>query len=108
MVRFIRQHPLLRPTTATTLLPAYFFDSCPLGRDIAFPRSLDLVQKQAPGNKSVKGLLPSGLAFDLKPCRPVKEHYAGGCLINILPAMPTRAHKGFLQVGFRDAKISHA
>src|SRR2546422_464691 len=103
-----REQLLLRATRAPPLLAA---DARPLGRGglghAARPR-LELVEQLAAGEEAVEGLRALALALDDHAARPVAQHDAGRHLVDVLPALPARAHEVLLQVRLAHAEHPHA
>lgn len=42
------------------------------------------------------------------PGRPMQQHDAGGNLVHVLPAVPTAADEGFLNINFTHPQRDHA
>src|SRR5206468_7902849 len=103
-----REQLLLRAPRAPPLLAA---DARPLGRGglghAAHPR-LELVEQLAAGEEAVEGLRALALALDDHAARPVAQHDAGRHLVDVLPALPARAHEVLLQVLLAHAERPHA
>ena len=108
VVGFVGQDSLFGGAAATAFLAAKFLDSGALGLRSALLEALDFVEQKLSGEKAVEALLARGLAFDLEAGGTVKKHHARGCLVDVLAAVPARADKGLLEVGFTDVQHGHA
>src|SRR5437867_1433734 len=69
---------------------------------------LELVEQLAAGEEAVEGLRALALALDDHAARPVAQHDAGRHLVDVLPALPARAHEVLLQVRLAHAEHPHA
>src|SRR6266850_6455122 len=87
VVRFVRQHSILRAPAAFALLAADFFFLHPLSFDEAPLQPFDLVEQKPAGNEAVQPLLASGLALHLHTSGPMMQHDAGGTLVHVLAAV---------------------
>lgn len=105
---FIREHAFPGTHGSFPLLTSYLFDFSTARSDEAFLLFLDLVQQQSSGEEAVDGLLPTGLAFHPQAGGPMKQHDAGGSLVDVLPAVAARADEGFLDVAVAHPERSHA
>src|SRR5439155_18395990 len=91
-----REQLLLRATRAPPLLAAA---ARPLGRGglgHAARPPLELVEQLAAGEEAGEGLRALALALDDHAARPVAQHDAGRHLVDVLPALPARAHEVLL------------
>lgn len=102
------EHALFGATTAFAFLPADFLDAGTLGIHVTFFEGFDLVEQKAAREVAIESLGAGGLAFDLEPCRTVEQHYAGGGLVDVLPAVSTGTDEHFFNVGFAHAECRHA
>src|SRR5438445_690305 len=103
-----REQLLLRAPRAPPLLAA---DARPLrrgGLGHAARARLELVEQLAAGEEAVEGLRALALALDDHAARPVAQHDAGRHLVDVLPALPARAHEVLLQVRLAHAEHPHA
>src|SRR5437016_2045015 len=103
-----REQLLLRAPRAPPLLAA---DARPLrrgGLGHAARARLELVEQLAAGEEAVEGLRALALALDDHAARPVAQHDAGRYLVDVLPALPARAHEVLLQVRLAHAEHPHA
>src|SRR5438445_659455 len=103
-----REQLLLRAPRAPPLLAA---DARPLrrgGLGHAARARLELVEQLAAGEEAVEGLRALALALDDHAARPVAQHDAGRHLVDVLPALPARAHEVLLQVRLAHAERPHA
>src|SRR5437667_1829688 len=103
-----REQLLLRAPRAPPLLAA---DARPLrrgGLGHAARARLELVEQLAAGEEAVEGLRALALALDDHAARPVAQHDAGRHLVDVLPALPARAHEVLLQVLLAHAERPHA
>jgi len=82
---FVGEHAGFGPAAAFPLLTADLLDTRALGRDLAGPRLLDLIQEQATRDKPVEPLLASGLGFDLQAGWPMPQHDHVEVLLTFCP-----------------------
>jgi hypothetical protein len=104
---FVSEHPRLGPAALLALLSAYLLDSGYLRRHLPGLFPFNFVEQYTPGNKPIESLLTSCLALHLQAGWPVEQHYARRRFIHILPAMPSRSHKSFLDIGLANPQGGH-
>lgn len=105
---FIGEHPVFGAAGAFAFLSADFFNLRAFGRYKAILLRFNLVQQQSPRDETVESLLARGLTLDLQARRTVKQHHAGGSLVDVLATMPAGADERFFDVRFAHAESSHA
>src|ERR1041385_2563189 len=108
VMRFVRQHALLRAFASLPFLAPDLFDARPLLRHESILQPFDLVQQQPACEKTIQPLLPRSLALHLDAGGTMMQHNASGALVDVLPAMATGAHERFLDLRFTHSEVSHS
>jgi hypothetical protein len=106
-VGFVSEHPRFGPAALLALLPADFLDSGNLFRHLPGLFPFDFVEQYPSGNKPIQSLLARCLALHLQAGWAVEQHHAGRRFIHVLPAMPSRSHKRFFDIGLTYTQGSH-
>ncbi len=102
------QHAFFGSLAPAEFLAANLLDSGAFCCDAASPHRLDLIQQKPPSQKSVEPLLPCLLALDLQSRGTMQQHDASRCLIDVLPAVTSRADEYLFDIRFAHAQRSHA
>ena len=104
---FVGEHPRFGPATPLALLAPDFLDSGYLCRHLPGLFPFNFVEQYPPGNEPIESLLTCRLALHLEAGWAVEQHDARGRFIDILPAMPSRSHKGFFDIGLTHPQGGH-
>jgi len=105
---FVRQHLLFGAVASPTFLAAKFLQAVTL-RLLAFLLTgFEFVQQELKGEHTVESLLARGLALHLKSGWPVKQHHAGGRLVDVLPTVSAGTNEGLFNFDSAHAERRHA
>ena len=108
VMRFVREHSLLRAPAAAALLPADFFNASLFARQFAFLKFFNFVEQHPASEEAVERLVACALALHLQARRTMPQHYASRGFVDVLTTVPSRANECFFDVGFTHAVRLHA